>query len=343
MSPETGTLQDKLLYPSIPIGFLEDVLQAPRYRGLNVDAVLQTSGLSPRRLALPAARISIEQYAKVIRELRSTTNDAFVGFLSSPVPLNAFSVFSYGVTGCRSLHQLVEQANAFYTLFSRDFRWYLAPDSGDMVLCVEVERVLPVDYRFIIQSLLLMTVRLFGWLLGEDVDIKSTGFSFAPKDTDQHLNYLFGPDIHYGCPENFVRINGRYSEVKLSCTREQIRQMLRSMQNLFLVSRNKRPLSREVRRRLLFNKAERWLEVEELARELRLTPHQLWRQLAREGTSFLDIRDEVKRDWALELIEDPAHTVEQVAGQLRYGDVSAFRKAFKKWTGLQPGRYRKVL
>ncbi len=69
----------------------------------------------------------------------------------------------------------------------------------------------------------------------------------------------------------------------------------------------------------------------------------LWRKLKKEDTSFLDIRDQIKRDWALLLLEEPTYTVEQVADTLRYSDVSAFRKAFKKWTGLQPARYRAEL
>ena len=98
-----------------------------------------------------------------------------------------------------------------------------------------------------------------------------------------------------------------------------------------------------MRRRLLLNRSEQWLEIEDVAGQLVLTKHQLWRKLKKEGTSFLDIRDQTKRDWALVLLEGPEYTVEQVSELLRYSDVSAFRKAFKKWTGLQPQQYRKEL
>ena len=76
---------------------------------------------------------------------------------------------------------------------------------------------------------------------------------------------------------------------------------------------------------------------------LNMNPNQLWRKLKKEGSSFLDIRDQIKRDWALVLLEDPENTVEMVADLLRYSDVSAFRKAFKKWTGMQPVQYRSKL
>lgn len=339
-SKDIGALQNKLLYPSIPIGFLDDVLQAARYRGLDIEALLRDNGLSTHRLQLSGTRISIDQYSRVLVQLRHQTDDAFMGFLSKPVSPRAFNVFSYSVIGCRNLREIFDQANDFYALFSDDFRWRLEEERGDILVVVEVNPVLPVDYRFIIQSLLLMSIRLFGWLLGEDIDTKSVSFSFSRNAMDESLTYLFGPCIDYDCDADFVRIDGRYGDAKLSCTRDQIALMLKSTRHLFLLSRHKSPLSQEVRRRLLLSKSDRWLEVEEVARQLGLTKHQLWRKLNTEGTSFLDIRDQIKRDWALVLLEDPASTVEQVADLLRYSDVSAFRKAFRKWTGLQPKQYR---
>lgn len=340
MSRSIGSPQEKLLYPSIPIGFLNDVLQAARYRGLDIEALLRDNGLSENRLQLSGTRISVDQYSRVLRQLRHQTDDAFMGFLSRPVPTRAFNVFSYCVVGCRNLKEVFDQANDFYSLFSDEFHWRLEEERGDILLVVEVNPVLPVDYRFIIQSLLLMSIRLFGWLLGEDVDAKSVSFSFERNTTDESLTYLFGRCIDYDCDADFIRIDGSYADPKLSCTRDQIALMLRNTRNLFLVSRHKNPLSQEVRRRLLLNKSQKWLDIDDVAGQLSLNKHQLWRKLKKEGTSFLDIRDHVKRDWALVLLEEPNNTVEQVAELLRYSDVSAFRKAFRKWTGLQPMQYR---
>ena len=94
---------------------------------------------------------------------------------------------------------------------------------------------------------------------------------------------------------------------------------------------------------LLIKKDETWLEAEAVASQLNMSPNLMWRRLKKEGSSFLDIRDQVKRDWALSLLGDRSNTVEKVASQLRFSDTSAFRKAFKKWTGMQPVQYRRTL
>ncbi len=339
----TSSLQDRLLYPSIPVAFVDDTLLAARYRGLDVESLLVANGLSGNRLQLPGARVSIEQYSRVLRDLRRLTNDAFMGFLSRPVPPESFRVFAYSVVGCRTLQELVDQANAFYRLLSDDFSWRLEDAHESLRLVVNLEPTLPVDYRFIIQSLMLMSIRQFGWLLGEDVEPISVGFTFTARETDESLAYLFGNGIGFGADCNYIDIDRSYGKAALSSNRDQVASMLKSTRHLFLVSRHRNPLSQEIRRRLLLNKSEAWLEVGQVAAQLGMDKHQLWRKLKKEGTNFLDIRDQVKRDWALLLLEEPANTVEQVADILRYSDVSAFRKAFRKWTGVQPMQYREKL
>ncbi len=339
----SSSLQDRLLYPSIPVAFVDDTLLAARYRGLDVESLLVANGLSTSRLQVPGARVSIEQYSRVLRDLRRLSDDAFMGFLSRPLPPDSFRVFAYSVVGCRNLQEFVDQANAFYGLLSDDFSWQLEDEHNSLRLVVKLQPALPVDYRFIIQSLMLMSIRQFGWLLGEDVEPISLGFTFTARETDENLAYLFGKRIEFGADSNYIDIDRSYGKATLSSNRDQVASMLKSTRHLFLVSRHKYRLSQEIRRRLLLTKSEAWLEVGQVAAQLGIDKHQLWRKLKKEGTNFLDIRNQVKRDWALQLLEEPANTVEQVADILRYGDVSAFRKAFKKWTGVQPMQYREKL
>jgi len=85
------------------------------------------------------------------------------------------------------------------------------------------------------------------------------------------------------------------------------------------------------------------LEQHAIAEHLQIGQQQLWRKLKEEGTSYREIRDHIKRDWAIQLLENSDFSVEAIAGELGYADVSAFHKAFKKWTGQQPGKYRAML
>lgn len=329
----------KLIQPSIPIGFLTDALQAAHCRGWSVDDLL-----SDHELALEQTRtevlISVERYSEVLRQLGRRYQDAFYGFLPYPLPLKAFAMNCQGLIGCRSLEEVIEHCNDFYSLFGNGLAWGWETRDSDIAITITLTNDLSVDSRFAIESLLIMTLRMMGWLVGEDIEPDGVSVTFEHAPRDDHLTYLFGKTIQHRQPQNALFIAKNYADVSLSCNRDQLKQLLRGTRHLFLVSRHRNPLSQSIRRLLLIHKDQEILSVETTAELLNSTPNRLWRQLQREGTSFLAIRDQVKRDWATALLTHPDATVEAVAEQLGYADSSAFRKAFRKWTGYSPTEHR---
>jgi AraC-like DNA-binding protein len=66
----------------------------------------------------------------------------------------------------------------------------------------------------------------------------------------------------------------------------------------------------------------------------------LRRQLAREGTSYRQVRESCRRELALHLLRRTGMSIEEIAGRLDYCDSDAFRQAFRTWTGDSPTAYR---
>jgi AraC-like DNA-binding protein len=71
-------------------------------------------------------------------------------------------------------------------------------------------------------------------------------------------------------------------------------------------------------------------------------PQAIRRVLKKECTSFQDIKMEIRRDLAINLINNQQHSVEQISEKLGFSEQSSFFRAFKNWTGLTPLAYRKL-
>jgi AraC-like DNA-binding protein len=56
---------------------------------------------------------------------------------------------------------------------------------------------------------------------------------------------------------------------------------------------------------------------------------------------FKKLMDDTRRRFAMDYLEAREHTLTQVAFLLGYSEVSAFNRAFKRWTGLTPTHYRR--
>ena len=76
-----------------------------------------------------------------------------------------------------------------------------------------------------------------------------------------------------------------------------------------------------------------------VARALRVSPRTLQRQLAEAGCTFQKLVDEVRFVTALRLISEH-YKLSDIAFRLGYADAGSFTRAFERWTGLTPQKYR---
>ena len=81
-------------------------------------------------------------------------------------------------------------------------------------------------------------------------------------------------------------------------------------------------------------------EFDEVARMVNLHPQTLRRRLANEGTTFKDLKDDVRRASAVYLIQRSSLSIEEVAYRAGFSEASAFIRAFRRWTGQTPMDFR---
>lgn len=91
-----------------------------------------------------------------------------------------------------------------------------------------------------------------------------------------------------------------------------------------------------IRPRLMLDEADRGA----IASQLNLEPRTLARQLARAGTSFEAIKDEVRFAVARELLALTRLPIGRVAEALSYSANSSFDHAFRRWAGVTPTQWR---
>jgi AraC-like DNA-binding protein len=80
--------------------------------------------------------------------------------------------------------------------------------------------------------------------------------------------------------------------------------------------------------------------IDGVANKLHVSPRTLKRRLAEQATTFSAIRDELRRQRALVLLDDRALSIGDVAARLGYTELPNFTRAFRKWTGMTPQAYR---
>ena len=77
-----------------------------------------------------------------------------------------------------------------------------------------------------------------------------------------------------------------------------------------------------------------------VAARLNMTARTLRRKLIAEGSRFQQLKDNVRRDKAISLFEQPNLSISQISLAVGFTEMATFSRAFKHWTGVSPSTYR---
>lgn len=78
------------------------------------------------------------------------------------------------------------------------------------------------------------------------------------------------------------------------------------------------------------------INIEMVAKALHCSERTIQRKLADEKTNFKEIKQEVRKIVAIDLLETTSLSMEQIAFRLGYEQRNSFAVAFKRWTGVKP-------
>ncbi len=106
-------------------------------------------------------------------------------------------------------------------------------------------------------------------------------------------------------------------------------------------TKSKRPdLSERIRSYLMSMAYLGILTLEEVAANFNMSPRSVQRKLKEEGTSFQQLADTVRKTLAQHYLRSGDYQVKEVSAILGYNEMSAFSRAFKRWTGKSPQAYQ---
>lgn len=83
--------------------------------------------------------------------------------------------------------------------------------------------------------------------------------------------------------------------------------------------------------------------LKNVAKLMGLKERSLQRRLSNEAVTFQQVLDQVRQQVAKEFLDSPTSNLTNLAQVLGYADLSTFSKAFKRWFGVPPSRYKQKM
>ena len=82
-------------------------------------------------------------------------------------------------------------------------------------------------------------------------------------------------------------------------------------------------------------------KLPDVARTIGVSVRTLQRRLSESGVDYKGLVDDIRHRLALRYLKDRKHTLSEVAYLLGYSEISAFSRAFRRWTGSTPSDHRR--
>jgi AraC-like DNA-binding protein len=163
-------------------------------------------------------------------------------------------------------------------------------------------------------------------------------FRHSRREIPREIALHYGAKIEFGAGVDEIVFEGAVSELPVVTADPYLNRLL--VQYAEEALRHRRPVQGSFRTAVenvvVPELPHAAASAERVARRLGLSRRSFARKLAAEGLTFSGLLDELRLDLANRYLADPKLSISQIAWLLGYREVSAFSKAYRRWTGRSP-------
>lgn len=330
----------KLYKDDVHVDYAVALLQLLEQRGISRDQALAGTAIRPEQLE-EGGRLSTQQDAQLLTHAVRLSNDPGIGYqIGLHSTLTWHGMLGYGLMSCASLRDALELWASFLDLRTTTFNLRLTERDGFAELAVH-DLAARTPMRFCaVDRMMTMTTRLCEQLVQRPLpgmEIWHRGpeplhyaryrkRAVATRfDTKLSLVRLPLADLDMPLP-NANASTLRY--IKAQCERERAR--LRRSDDLVV----------RVMDLLQGHERSGYPSIDDTAGMLCMSSRTLKRKLQRLGLNFRGLVDDARKDAALRDVLNPVLRMDEIALRMGYADPANLTRAFRRWTGESPSRYR---
>jgi AraC-like DNA-binding protein len=313
--------------------------------GVDTEALLSAVGLSRQTLDDPDARLAGNQASALWTKAYELSGDPVLSLHAAEAcPLGAYKVIDYMAANAATVGEAFRYSARYFPLINTEISLPI-DESGDPVTFDVADKNGPTGvtrpYAEYCLAVFALHVRA-----ATSVDFPLRRVSFVhrtPKDISEHER-VFGCPVRFEAEHNRLYIDREVWQTRTRGAQPGVLQILTEHADLLLEKLPRGPdLVERTRRAIGEHLRGGDSSLQNVARQLGVSPRSLQRHLRDLGYSYNALADEVRAATARLYLEQPDIAIAEVGYLLGFADQSTFNRAFKRWTGDTPARSRALL
>ena len=328
---------------TISIHLVREALLQSCAPGAATVEVLSKVGIAPAWLQQPDARVPATAYARLWRLLARRMDDEFFGMDPRKLKSGSLAFLCRAAMAQPNLGASLETGLGFLSLMLEQMPAELVRQQSLAEIVLLEPEVTP-QRAFTYFTYWMIVHGVACWLAGRRIPILAIELRCPQPDFCDDYRVMFSDNLRFDRPRTRMIFSADCLDLPIKRSPEELKRFLaHAPANILVKYRDPDSLATRIKHDLRQMPADTWPETEGLAANLCISASTLRRRLADEGQTYQGLKDSVRKELAIVWLAEPHISFAEIAARLGFADASSFYKAFRKWSGSNPGHYRSLI
>ena len=322
------------------MALVRTMVLAYQARGMDPSGALEQAQITPAQLKKPGACITAAQMEVISGAAMRELDDEALGCFARPLPWGSYGLLARASLSSPTLGVALKRWCRHHGLLAPDATLALEVTGDIASITMHLHRDPGPMAELCAVSLLRNIHGLASWYVDSRVALLGARFPYAAPRHAQAYAVLFDAPSRFDAENAAIDFDARYLSLPVRRDEAAMNQLLQRALPLTVRSYRRDRLLVQRVRQVLTSRPQDAHNANDLATLLNTSPRTLHRQLKDEGATLQALKDEVRRDRALDLLQRTNRPIKQVAEAAGFQNQKSFMRAFKGWTGVTPGEWR---
>ena len=326
--------------------FVLSIIQFAELHGIEKARLLACTGMTEADLCKESCKIENDVYDLLMEQITLASDDKHFGLhMGQHMSLSAAGLIYQIVQSSRNVREALHYCAEFAMLGCSSIPIAIEEDEDAVHMVFR-----PVDawkqyseasLRHTLDGMLVFSLREFHSLsLYREAPL---AVHLERKEANRgYLEDVFGCPVLTGMDQNAILLSHEQAEQKVISSDYKLLQLLVNFANgkLQKEQQSAASFSQQVKSCILNMVRPAFPTVEQVASHLNMSVRSLQRKLKAEGKTFQELLENLRKDAAMNYLQNEEMSIGEVGFLLGYAEPSAFVRAFKRWTGVAPGKWK---
>lgn len=302
--------------------------------------------LDHSRLRDPGARFSYAGVTRLWELAAQVTRDPGFGLtvasLWHPTTLHALGYSWFASNNLQEAYErLGRYARFISTAANGAMQIEQSADSYSLILDTSRMKVRPA--KVAIDAGLGMILNMSRAAYGEHFRVLRVALRHEALGGERYLerfNDVIGAPVAFAQPENAIWLDPKMVAEPLATANPELARVSDQIVTDYMAQLDRNDVTMRVKSKLIERLPGGKVDEEGIASSINVSQRSLQRKLRKQGISFSQLLENTRRELSLQYVRDPQYSLHEVSFLLGFAEPGNFSRAFKRWYGQSPSRFR---